>query len=225
MNVLIVDDDPKYRRFMQEGLSESGYTCLATPDVEGAKALLKDAQQAELILLDVMMPELSGWHFLEWLRTRGDQTPVIFVTARHAVEERVKGLKLGADDYIIKPFEFTELLARIEVVLRRQKEHRKLGIGDLEIDLERHLVERGGRRIEMSPREYSLLLVLAKAKGAIVDRNILLREVWGIDFDPGTNVVNVQIARLRRKIDVPGCEPLIRTVVGKGYTLSEASAT
>jgi len=222
MRLLIVDDDAKFRSSMQEGLNENGFSCTTAHDAAQAQLLISRGEEYDLILLDVMMPMQSGWKFLEWLRSGGDRTPVIFVTGRHSVDERVKGLKLGADDYIIKPFEFPELLARLEAVSRRHHENAQLKIADLSIDLERRLVERGGRRIEMSPREYDLLLSLAKARGKVITRDQLLHEVWGIDFDPGTNVVNVQIARLRRKIDLPGYPNLIHTVVGRGYVLGEA---
>ena len=221
MRLLVIDDDPKFRGFMQEGLEENGVSCTVVSDVPQAEGLVSRGEEYDLILLDVMMPKQLGWEFLEWLRSGGNRTPVIFVTARHAVDERVKGLKLGADDYIIKPFEFPELLARLEAVSRRHQDNAKLQIADLGIDFERRVVERAGRRIEMSPREYDLLLALVKARGKVIGRDELLRKVWDIDFDPGTNVVNVQVARLRRKIDLPGHTTLIHTVVGKGYVFSE----
>ncbi|MAB78790.1 MAG: DNA-binding response regulator [Planctomycetes bacterium] len=221
MRLLVVDDDPKFRGFMLEGLKEHGFSCTVVSDVPQAEGVISRGEEYDLILLDVMMPKQLGWEFLEWLRSGGNRTPVIFVTARHAVDERVKGLKLGADDYIVKPFEFSELLARLEAVSRRHRDNAKLEIADLVIDFERRLVERSGRRIEMSPREYDLLLALVKARGKVIGRDELLRKVWDIDFDPGTNVVNVQVARLRRKIDLPGHTALIHTVVGKGYVFSE----
>ena len=167
----------------------------------------------------VMMPGPSGWDFLAGYREQNGETPVIFVTARHAVADRVKGLRLGADDYIIKPFEFAELLARIEAVVRRRSPS-EIVVGDLRLDLERRIVERAGARIEISPREFDLLLFMARSPGKVLSREELLREVWGIDFDPGTNVVNVQIARLRRKLAFHGPE-LINTVKGHGYVLAE----
>ena len=224
MKVLIVDDDAKFRAFLEEVLTGKGHACETAEDVKSAKRLIEKGLAGELILLDVMMPDQSGWELLEWLRERGDQTPVIFVTARHAVEERVKGLQLGADDYIIKPFEYPELLARVDAVVRRHQKNRRITVGDLVIDTERHVVQRGDKRIEVSPREYAVLLTLARAEGKVIDRETLLREVWGMEFDPGTNVVNVQIARLRKKIDLPDIEPLIKTVIGRGYALREDGA-
>jgi two-component system copper resistance phosphate regulon response regulator CusR len=214
---LIVDDDAKFRGYIGRGLQESGLDCSSAGDTDEALELLCRGH-FDVILLDVMMPGRSGWEFLQDLRRRDQQTPVIFLTARHAVEERVKGLRLGADDYIIKPFEFSELLARIEVVLRRRP-RAALEVGDLRLDLSRRVVERGGRRIRMTPQEFDLLRVLVEARGRVLSRSELLREVWNVDFDPGTNVVQVQVARLRRKIDACG-PPLIQTVVGRGYAIA-----
>ena len=221
MKLLLVDDDPKFRRFMQRGLEESGLSCETAEDGEQALVLLDGARGSfDLVLLDVMMPGNSGWEVLERMRRNGDRTPVIFLTARHAVEERVKGLRLGADDYIIKPFEFSELLARIEAVRRRHDTAAMLSLGSLRMDLERRTVECRGVRIEMSPREFELLLALARAKGQALSRSVLLKQVWGMDFDPGTNVVNVLVARLRRRLE-PWSPGLVRTVVGQGYALDD----
>lgn len=220
VNLLLVDDDPKFRGFMQKGLQESGMHIETAESGEQAMALLESRGPGafDLLLLDVMLPKSTGWDVLERLRKRGDPTPVIFLTARSAVEERVKGLLLGADDYVIKPFEFSELLARIEAVRRRHAAPSVLQVGSLRLDLERHVVDCRGVRIEMSPREFDLLLTLARARGQVLTRGELLEKVWGMEFDPGTNVVNVLIARLRRRLDAwaPG---LIRTVVGEGYSL------
>jgi two-component system copper resistance phosphate regulon response regulator CusR len=177
----------------------------------------------DLILLDVMMPGRSGWDLLEELRGCGDATPVIFVTARHEVDERVRGLRLGADDYVIKPFDLAELLARIHAVLRRRGAPTLVQVGDLRIDLVRRNVEDAGRRIELSALEFSLLRALAEAKGRVLSRRELLRQVWDIDFETGTNAVDVQVARLRRKIGKSG-PLLVQTVVGQGYRLAEPQA-
>jgi len=224
MNLLLVDDDPKFRGYMRRGLEESGLSVETVESAEQASALLVQRAGAfDLLLLDVMLPESSGWDLLEELRGRGDTTPVIFVTARGAVEERVKGLRLGADDYVIKPFEFSELLARIEAVRRRREAARVVAVGSLLLDLEHRVVNCRGMRIEMSPREFDLLLTLARAGGRVLTRAELLRQVWGMDFDPGTNVVNVLIARLRRRLEAWAPEA-IRTVVGEGYVLDAADA-
>lgn len=225
VNLLLVDDDPKFRGFMQKGLRESGMSIETAASGEEATRLLEERGPGsfDLLLLDVMLPRSTGWDVLERLRKRGDPTPVIFLTARSAVEERVKGLSLGADDYVIKPFEFSELLARIEAVRRRHANSSTLVIGGLRMDLEHRVVDCRGVRIEMSPREFELLLTLARAKGRVLSRGELLKQVWGMEFDPRTNVVNVLIARLRRRLDawLPG---LIRTVVGEGYLLDPEGA-
>jgi DNA-binding response OmpR family regulator len=220
VNVLLVDDDPKFRSFMQKGLQESGMRIETAESAEKASHVLEERGPGafDLLLLDVMLPQSSGWDVLERLRRRGDPTPVIFLTARSAVEERVKGLRLGADDYVIKPFEFSELLARIEAVRRRHAAAPTLTVGKLRLDLEHRVVDCGGVRIEMSPREFELLLTLARAGGRVLTREELLERVWGMQFDPGTNVVNVLIARLRRRLE-PWAPGLIRTVVGEGYVL------
>jgi two-component system copper resistance phosphate regulon response regulator CusR len=218
MKLLLVDDDPKFRRILQAGFSESGIECTGAGGGDEARHELRTNGPFDLILLDLMMPQESGWTFYDALRASGDETPIVFLTARHAVEERVRGLRLGAEDYVMKPFEFSELLARIEVVVRRSQRETTLRVGDLVIDLQRRFVLRGDVRIEMSPREFDLLLVLARARGKTLSRGELLREVWGIDFEPGTNLVAVQVSRLRRRIEHGG-PVLIHTVPGEGYAL------
>jgi two-component system copper resistance phosphate regulon response regulator CusR len=225
MKLLLVDDDPKFRTYMRKGLEESGMQVETAEDGEQATRVLESRGPGrfDLLLLDVMMPRSSGWQVLERLRRRGDPTPVIFLTARSGVDERVKGLQLGADDYVIKPFEFSELLARIEAVRRRHAKSAEIVLGDLRLDLERRAVECKGVRIEMSPREFELLLTLARVRGRVVSREELLHAVWGMDFDPGTNVVNVLVARLRRRLEA-WAPKLIRTVVGAGYVLDPEEA-
>jgi len=225
LNVLLVDDDPKFRRYMRKGLEESGLRVETVDSGEEADRMLLERGPGafDLLLLDVMLPQSSGWDLLLTLRRRSDPTPVIFVTARGAVEERVKGLRLGADDYVIKPFEFSELLARIEAVDRRREAASLLTVGALTLDLEHRTVTCRGVRIEMSPREFELLLTLARARGRVLTRGELLKQVWGIDFDPGTNVVNVQVARLRRRLEA-WAPDAIRTVVGEGYVLGQVEA-
>ena len=221
MRCLVVDDDPKFRGYISSGLRESGIECQTAADGSAALAVLESPLETpfDLILMDVMMPVQSGWELLHDLRERGRETPVIFVTARDAVEERVKGLKLGADDYIIKPFAFDELLARIDAVLRRRRSMAPIAYADLVLDLARRVVMRAGKSIELSPREFDLLRTLLMNQDKVLSRRQLLHEVWGIDFDPETNVVDVHVARLRRKLDRLG-KPLIHTVRGEGYRLS-----
>jgi len=206
---------------MRRGLEDSGLACEAAADAESAESALNDApQEFDIILLDVMLPGRSGWEFLERLRNGAHDTPVIFITARHGVAERVRGLHLGADDYILKPFAFEELLARIGAVLRRRK-RTEVAVHDLVIDLERGTVEREGRRVDLSPREFAMLRVLLEAEGRTLSRKELLRAVWGYEFDPGTNLVDVLVARVRRRID-PSRKGIIETRRGQGYRMALA---
>ena len=224
MKVLVVDDDPKFRSYVSAGLHQSGLECETAPDGRTALEMLDAARDpVGLILLDVMMPVQNGWELLHDLRAKGRETPVIFVTARDAVEERVKGLRLGADDYIIKQFAFDELLARIDAVVRRRQALVPLEYADLVLDLAKRAVKRAGKAIELSPREFDLLRTFVAKYEKVLTRAELLHDVWGIDFDPETNVVDVHVARLRRKLNRCG-PPLIQTVRGEGYTLSAKAA-
>lgn len=218
MKILIADDDPKYRAFVSRGLSESGMVSAIAHDGESALELLR-REKFDLVLLDVMLPGIQGWDVLEKMREEGIDVPVIFVTARDGVDERVKGLRMGGDDYIVKPFAFAELLARIHVVLRNRRRGASLHVGDLAIDLLEGSVKRAAQKIDLTRVEFQLLRCLAEHKGEVLSRAVLLQSVWGIDFDPGTNMVEVQIRRLRRKIDEPFGTPLIHTVRGSGYVL------
>ena len=220
MRVLIIDDDPKYRAFVSTGLRESGIACETAEDGQaGLEMLERTDVPFDVILLDVMMPRREGWDVLHELREKGRETPVIFVTARDSVEERVKGLQMGADDYIIKPFAFAELLARMEAVVRRRKSLAPIEYGDLKLDLATRAAWRGGKAIDLSPREFDLLRVLATNHDRVMTRPELLSAVWGIHFDPETNVVDVHVARLRRKLEIHS-RPLIQTVRGEGYMLA-----
>lgn len=222
MRILLVDDDTKLLNFLSRGLSESGLACEAVSDASQASGLLRAGRTFDVILLDVMMPGPSGFEFLEELRRAGDRTPVIFLSARHEVEERVKGLRLGADDYMVKPFALSELLARIEAVARRRAEGRVLTAAGLQLDLDARTVELDGKPVAVTPSEFLLLKVLIEARGEPRSRSELLREVWELDFDPHTNVVEVRVARLRRKLNQVS-RPLIETVAGRGYRLAAAS--
>lgn len=222
MRLLIVDDDPKLRNYVCAGLEQSGIEGVSAPDGQSALAILEDDSRGfDLILLDVMMPEITGWDLLADLRERGRETPVIFVTARDSVEERVRGLRLGADDYVIKPFAFQELIARIEVVIRRRKELPPIEVGDLRLDLARRQARRADKALDLSPREFDLLLALVRAEGRTLTRMELLRDVWDIAGEPATNLVDVHIGRLRRKLDAHGTS-LIHTVRGEGYRLAHS---
>jgi DNA-binding response OmpR family regulator len=221
MRCLVVDDDPKFRTYVSAGLQQSGLSCRTAADGADALALLRDPAEGafDVILLDVMLPSGTGWDLLRDLRGSGRETPVIFVTARDAVAERVRGLELGADDYIIKPFAFEELLARIGAVIRRRRSQAPIEYADLSLDVARRCAHRGGRTIELSPREFDVLRVLVLNHDRVVTRTELLHDVWGIDFDPETNLVDVHVARLRKKLDRHG-RPLIQTVRGEGYKAS-----
>jgi two-component system copper resistance phosphate regulon response regulator CusR len=199
VRILIVDDDPRTRELLAKGLEESGHEAEeAANGQEALDALALRQGHHDLVLLDVMMPVLDGWQTLERLRESLPSVPVILLTARQELHERVQGLNLGADDYLIKPFAWSELLARIAAVGRRTQS--VLRCGDLEIDTRERLVRCGTTRIDLSPREFAVLDHLARAPGKVVSREHLLHEVWGIDFAPDTNVVDVAVSRLRRRL-------------------------
>lgn len=218
MNVLIVDDDPKYRSYVARGLAESGMICESAADGETAMELLR-RRPYDLVLLDVMLPGMQGWDVMEALRAEGISVPVIWVSARDALDERLRGLQMGGDDYIVKPFAFAELLARIQAVTRRHVFSQSRRVADLEIDPLAGTVKRAGKVLDLTRTEFSLLRRLAEEPGRPVSRVDLLKSVWGIDFDPGTNVVDVHIRRLRLKVDQAFTSPLIHTIRGEGYVL------
>lgn len=218
MNILVVDDDPKIRTFVSRGLRESGMRCSVASDGEHALSAL-DSDPYDLVLLDVMMPGLSGWDVMDRIRERDDEVGVLFVSARDEVDDRVRGLRSGGDDYVVKPFAFSELLARIHVAMRHRQRKTRMKVGDLEVDYLNARVTRAGVRIDLTPTEYSLLKLLTKNEKEVLSRPRLLQEVWRLQFDPGTNVVEVLVRRLRRKIDDPFDFPLIHTVRGAGYVL------
>jgi two-component system copper resistance phosphate regulon response regulator CusR len=173
------------------------------------------------MILDVMLPERDGWSVLAELRQAGKQTPVLFLTARDAIHDRVKGLRLGADDYLVKPFAFSELLARIDSILRRTsaRQPEVLHIGDLELDLVHNKAIRAGKRLDLTPKEFALLALLGRRTGEVLSRSLIAQEIWGVSLDAETNVVDVHVRRLRSKADDPFAEKLIHTVRGAGYVL------
>jgi two-component system copper resistance phosphate regulon response regulator CusR len=179
------------------------------------------ARKMDLIILDVALPKRDGWSLISELRNANIQTPVLFLTARDTVPDRVKGFDLGADDYLIKPFHFSELLARVRSLLRRSPERREeiITVGDLEIDPRRHKVTRAGTVLSLTPKEFSLLLYLASSAGDIVSRTEIVEQVWDINFDTGTNVVDVMMRRLRAKVDDPFATKMLQTIRGVGYVL------
>ena len=221
MRILVVEDEPKTAAYLQKGLTENGYVVdVAQHGKDGEH--LATTQDYDLILLDVMLPGPDGWAIIRSLReTR--QTPVLFLTAKGTVDDRVKGLELGADDYLIQPFAFSELLARVRSILRRGtvRQPDVLKIADLEIDLPRHKVVRGITRINLTAKEFSLLVLLLRRTGEVLSRTFIAEQVWDMNFDSATNIVDVHVRRLRSKVDDPFEQKLIRTVRGVGYVLEE----
>lgn len=220
MHILIVEDEEKIAAFIRRGLTENGFVVdVAVDGEQGLEYAL--ARKMDLIILDVALPKRDGWSLMTELRRAGVQTPVLFLTARDSVPDRVKGFDLGADDYLIKPFHFSELLARARSLMRRPPERRDdvLKVGDLEIDQRRHKVTRGGDVLNLTPKEFSLLVFLASSAGDIVSRTEIVEQVWDINFDTGTNVVDVMMRRLRAKVDDPYEKKLIQTIRGVGYVL------
>ena len=222
MKILIVEDDPKTASYLRKGLDENGFVAdLAENGEDGAH--LARTGRYDLIILDVMLPIRNGWSVIGELRLRGVSTPVLFLTARDAVHERVKGLELGADDYLVKPFAFTELLARIRSILRRgsARDASVVTVADLEIDLVRHRSTRAGKLLDLTPKEFLLLSLLMRRTGDVLSRTIIAEQVWDINFDCDSNVVDVHLRRLRMKVDDPHQKKLIHTVRGIGYVLEE----
>ena len=221
MKLLIVEDEPKTGDYLRQGLTEAGFLAdLARTGTDGLHLALTG--DYDLLVLDVMLPGLNGWQLLETLRRSGNTLPVLFLTARDQVEDRVKGLELGADDYLVKPFAFSEFLARVRTLLRRGKsslEPTVLQIADLELDLLRRRVQRGGRRIDLTAKEFALLELLLRRQGEVLPRSLIASQVWDINFDSDSNVIEVAIRRLRAKMDDDFEPKLLRTIRGMGYVL------
>ncbi|MBK6631210.1 MAG: heavy metal response regulator transcription factor [Betaproteobacteria bacterium] len=220
MKILIVEDEPKTGDYLKQGLSEAGFVAdLARDGLDGMHAALSG--DYDLVVLDVMLPGIDGWQVLRQIRQSGGHMPVLFLTARDQVEDRVKGLELGADDYLVKPYAFSELLARVRSLLRRgkAKEPETLKIADLELDLLRRRVTRAGRRIDLTAKEFALLELLLRRQGEVLPRSLIASQVWDMNFDSDTNVIEVAVRRLRAKIDDEFEPKLIRTVRGMGYVL------
>jgi DNA-binding response OmpR family regulator len=218
--ILIIDDDPQIRGFLEAGLGEMGMSVDTAGDGNSALQQLRDGTY-DMVLLDVMLPDILGWDLLATMREEGIDTPVILVTARDGVDERIKGLLMGGDDYVVKPFVFNELWARIQAVLRRRRPSTASRVGDLVLDHMKGAVSRNETSIELTRVEMALLRRLLEDMGKAVSRADLLQSVWNIDFDPGTNIVEVHIRRLRHKIDKPFSKPLIHTVRGQGYVIED----
>lgn len=219
MRILVVEDEFKTADYLRKGLSESGYLVEVALNGLDGQHLIQESE-FDLIILDVMLPGIDGWQLLQIVRRRA-QTPVLFLTARDAVEDRVKGLELGADDYLVKPFSYAELLARVRTLLRRgpprEVEHFK--VADLELDLLRRRVSRNGERLTLTNKEFALLHLLLSREGEVLSRAQIASQVWQMNFDSDTNVVDVAVRRLRAKVDDPYQPKLIHTVRGMGYLL------
>jgi len=222
MNILVVEDEIKTGAYLRKGLSENGFVVdLADNGTEGLD--LASSGKHDLLILDIMLPGIDGLSILDSVRRAKLQMPVLILTARDATADKVRGLDLGADDYLVKPFAFSELLARIRSLLRRGRVLNEdiLRVADLEVDLAHHSVRRGGHHLRLTPKEFSLLVLLASHAGELQSRTLIAEKVWNMNFDSVTNVVDVAISRLRRKIDDPFDKKLIHSVRGMGYVLEE----
>ncbi|UZJ44324.1 heavy metal response regulator transcription factor [Marinimicrobium sp. C6131] len=221
MRLLVVEDEVKTGDYLRQGLAEAGFLIvLARNGLDGHHLAMTEA--FDLIILDVMLPDVEGWRIVQSLREAGHQTPVLFLTARDSVDDRVKGLELGADDYLVKPFAFSELLARVRTLLRRGTvpmltDH--LQVADLILDLPRRRASRGGTKITLSQKEFALLELFVRRQGEVLPRSLIASQVWDMNFDSDTNVIDVAIRRLRAKIDDNFEPKLIHTVRGMGYKL------
>ena len=220
MKLLIVEDEIKTASFLERGFTEAGFVVTVAADgLEGMHQV--ETATFDLVVLDIMLPGMDGLQLLSWMRARALQTPVLILTARDTVSDRVRGLEVGADDYLIKPFAFSELLARVRTILRRPplREPSIFRIGDLELDIAAHRVTRSGHRLDLTAKEFSLLSLLARRAGEVLTRTFIAESVWDIHSGGDTNVVDVSVRRLRSKVDDPFTQKLLRTVRGVGYVL------
>lgn len=224
MKILLVEDELKTADYLKQGLTEAGFNVsLARDGLEGLHLALEE--EFDLAILDVMLPGLDGWQLLQAMRKQGRDWPVLFLSARDQIEDRVKGLELGADDYLVKPFAFAELLARVRVMARRGKTtiQDQFHLADLHMDMLARKVTRNGQRLDLTPKEFALLELFLRRQGEVLPRTLIASQIWDMNFDSDTNVVEVAIRRLRAKVD-DGFEPkLIHTVRGMGYVLEDQS--
>lgn len=221
MKLLVVEDEIKTGEYLKQGLSEAGFIVdLIHNGLDGYHLAM--TEYYDLLILDIMLPDVDGWRILKSLRESGKMVPVLFLTARDNVDDRVKGLELGADDYLVKPFVFAELLARVRTLLRRSANpatELSLNVADLELDLARHRASRNGKRIHLTTKEFALLELLVRRQGEVLPRSLIASQVWDMNFDSDTNVIDVAIRRLRGKIDDDFELKLIQTVRGMGYMI------
>ncbi|MCC7327298.1 MAG: heavy metal response regulator transcription factor [Burkholderiales bacterium] len=220
MKILIIEDEPKTGDYLKQGLTEAGFVVdLVRNGADGMHVAM--TEDCDLIVLDVMLPGMDGWQVLQAIRAKGKELPVLFLTARDRVEERVKGLELGADDYLVKPFAFSELLARVRTLLRRGRtiDSAVLTAADLELDVLRRRATRARKQIELTAKEFALLELLLRRQGEVLPRALIASQVWDMNFDSDTNAIDVAVRRLRAKIDDEFEPKLIRTVRGMGYVL------
>ena len=221
MNIIIIEDDAKTASFVSKGLQQAGFNTVVAPD--GKDGLFKmQTGEFDVAIIDIMLPGMDGFTVIQKLREAKITTPVIVLSARNSVEDRIKGLQNGGDDYLVKPFSFSELLARIQALLRRAAstaEPTTITVGDLSIDLLARKVYRAGQRIDIQPQEYMLLEYLMRNAGRIVSKTMIIEHVWEYNFDPQTNIVETRMCRLREKIDKPFERKLIHTVRGFGYVM------
>jgi len=225
MKILVVEDETKTGDYLKQGLTEAGFVVdLAREGNDGLHSAM--TEQYQLLILDIMLPGRDGWSILEAVRKSGNDVPALFLTARDQVDDRVKGFDLGADDYLVKPFAFSELLARVRSLLRRGKttEPAVMRVADMELDLQRRRVTRAGKRITLTAKEFALLELLLRRRDEVLPRSLIASQVWDMNFDSDTNVIEVAVRRLRAKVD-DGFEPkLIHTVRGMGYVLETPGA-
>jgi two-component system, OmpR family, copper resistance phosphate regulon response regulator CusR len=221
LKILVVEDEAKTARFLRKGLREAGFVVDVAPDGQEAIHLAGELS-FDLIVLDIMLPKMDGWQVLASLRRLAIETRILLLTAKDAVADRVKGFELGADDYLVKPFAFSELLARVRSLLKRSPARRPevLRVADLEIDLVRHRAMRSGHRVDLTAKEFVLLTLLVRRVDEVLSRTMIAEEVWDMNFDSDTNVVDVNVRRLRSKVDDPFPRKLIKTVRGVGYVIN-----